>query len=134
MGKRKFLFMQFKFMKFNNRILGVVVGTTFILTPALALASFDTNLSVGARGGGVISLQQFLISRGLLASNLATGYFGNLTRQAVKGFQTSQSVAPVSGFFGPLTRAALAEYQKANGITPAVGYFGPKTMGHVNGR
>ncbi|MDO8548461.1 MAG: peptidoglycan-binding protein [bacterium] len=103
-------------MKFNSRVLGIVFGTAFIFTPALVFASFDSNLSFGARGSAVVSLQQFLISQKLLAGDLATGYFGNLTLRAVKGFQTSQGVTPVSGFFGPLTRAK-ANLLMSGGVT-----------------
>lgn len=87
----------------TNHISAALV-TALLLVPACALAAFDTNLTVGARGSAVIELQQFLISRGHLAADNATGYFGPLTLAAVKAFQSSQGILPVSGFFGPLTR------------------------------
>jgi len=90
----------------NIRARAAVTITIALLTlPSLAFASFDQNLSVGAHGSSVISLQQFLISRNLLSSDSATGYFGSLTLSAVKAFQTQQNISPPSGFFGSSTRA-----------------------------
>src|SRR5450756_1849040 len=90
----------------NIRARAAVTITIALLTlPSLAFPSFDQHLSVGAHGSSVISLQQFLISRNLLSSDSATGYFGSLTLSAVKAFQTQQNISPPSGFFGSSTRA-----------------------------
>ena len=101
-------------MRFSSMLYSLIIGTVLVVAPSFAFASYDTNLSFGSHGSAVVSLQQFLISQGLLESNLATGYFGNLTIQAVKAFQTNQDVSPVSGFFGPLTRA------KANALSSSL--------------
>ncbi|MBI3572491.1 hypothetical protein HY091_03105 [Candidatus Kaiserbacteria bacterium] len=75
--------------------------------------SLTLNLGLGTTGGGVLSLQQFLIAKHLGPAAAALKAHGG-TR-----------------YFGPLTRAALAEFQKSVGITPAVGYFGPKTRAYL---
>ncbi|MEN9647335.1 MAG: hypothetical protein RLY57_139, partial [Candidatus Parcubacteria bacterium] len=37
----------------------------------------------------------------------------------------------VSGYFGQLTKDAVIEFQKAKGISPAVGYVGVKTRAYI---
>ncbi len=68
--------------------------------------TFTVNLAQGTRSNDVKAVQEFLISKGKLASGLNTGYFGSLTLAAVKAYQTSKAITPVSGYWGPLTRAA----------------------------
>jgi len=87
--------------------IGIVIGSLFVVVPSLAFASFDTNLGYGASGPDVLSLQQFLVSQGLLSADSATGNFFSLTRAAVQTLQTQEGIAPASGFFGPLTRAKV---------------------------
>lgn len=62
---------------------------------------FNKNLTVGSRGADVTALQT------ALGVTPATGYFGSITKAAVKAYQTSNNISPVSGFVGPLTRASL---------------------------
>jgi len=84
----------------------LVGGLSLLALPSLALASYDTSLSIGARGSAVVSLQQFLISQNLLAAGNDTGYFGKLTLAAVKAFQTVFA-PPSDGIVGPKTWLAL---------------------------
>lgn len=89
-----------------------------LLGPSLALADFNTSLKYGSKGDSVREVQEFLIDQGDMQGP-ATGNFYSLTLAAVKKFQTSQSVQPVSGFWGPLTRAAAqsildGELQESN--------------------
>ena len=63
------------------------------------------NLSQGARGDDVRGLQEFLSSEGYLSAN-ATGYFGQLTAQAVAKWQESQGVSAV-GILGPMSRERI---------------------------
>lgn len=69
----------------------------------------------GSRGTDVTWLQQFLIGKNAGAAARAL-----------------MSVGP-TGYFGQLTRNALAEFQAAFTITPAHGYFGSKTRAVING-
>lgn len=74
------------------------------------------NLSIGAGGSDVNTLQRFLISanKGPAASALAqngpTNFFGELTRSALAEFQASVGINPSLGNFGPITR----EYLRTN--------------------
>lgn len=72
-----------------------------------SLRFFSSDLSFGMqRNPNVEQLQRFLISRGYLAENLATGNFLSLTRAAVRKFQEDNGIS-ATGFFGPLTRARV---------------------------
>ncbi len=84
----------------------VSLALALILSPGIALADFETNLTVGSRGTDVAVLQVFLNGLG--------------------------STLPITGYFGPLTRAELAKFQARENISPAVGYFGPLTRSRVN--
>jgi peptidoglycan hydrolase-like protein with peptidoglycan-binding domain len=63
------------------------------------------------RGADVKRLQAFLIQQdsGPFARQMAAtgpkGYFGWLTKQALKEFQKAAGIVPATGFFGPTTRA-----------------------------
>ena len=72
-------------------------------------------LARNARGADVSALQKFLISRGYLEEDAATGFFGALTEAAVREFQEAEGIvssgtAETSGFgaAGPRTREAIA--------------------------
>lgn len=77
--------------------------------------SFNRNLSLRFEGDDVKKLQYLLISKNTgpaaleLAQVGATGYFGNLTQQAVIEFQKAHNIVPALGFVGPLTRAKISE-------------------------
>lgn len=66
--------------------------------------TYSRNMTIGSRGDDVRSLQSFLVQKGFLGANLTTGYFGQLTRSAVREYQRNAGL-PATGFFGPLTRA-----------------------------
>jgi len=51
-------------------------------------------------------MQEFMISKGYLASGLNTSNYYLKTVEAVKAYQTAKSITPVNGRFGPLTRSA----------------------------
>jgi len=70
--------------------------------------NFARNLTVGSTGDDVIELQKVLIAAGYLKIAEPTGYFGPLTKAAVKLYQGAHGVI-TTGFVGPLTRAALNE-------------------------
>ncbi|OGG60429.1 hypothetical protein A3C86_02955 [Candidatus Kaiserbacteria bacterium RIFCSPHIGHO2_02_FULL_49_16] len=67
-----------------------------------ALKSF---IGFGDSGKDVLALQKRLSALGFFSGS-ATGYFGNVTKAAVKKFQTARNIQPV-GYVGPSTRAAL---------------------------
>lgn len=82
--------------------------------PAVSLAqttscTFTRSLTVGSRGADVSCLQDALIADDYLQIAASTGYFGKLTKAAVRKWQAAAGVSPTSGFFGPISRAAYAE-------------------------
>lgn len=68
-----------------------------------------SSLTKGSRGDKVKKLQQMLIDQGFLDKQYATGYFGPLTENALKSFQ-SKAGLPSSGSFDDTTSGALTNY------------------------
>jgi peptidoglycan hydrolase-like protein with peptidoglycan-binding domain/lysophospholipase L1-like esterase len=81
------------------------------LVPALAFASFERSLSLGSEGPDVSTLQTFLKDKGFYAFPEITGYFGEVTKDALAKYQASVGIEAV-GEVGPKTLALL------NGATP----------------
>ena len=77
--------------------IGVVLGASTF--------NFTQNLQLGSNGGDVTPLQNVLIAEGFL-NNAATGYFGVLTKAALKLYQAKYGISQ-TGTVGPLTRAQL---------------------------
>lgn len=72
-----------------------------------AAADFERDLFFGLRNDpDVITLQEFLRAHGYFAYPQSTGNYSILTRQAVRQFQESNGISPVSGYFGPKSRTA----------------------------
>ena len=98
--------------KFAQASLGLIAGASLLLVAGSAMAAtFERNLTVGSRGADVTALQT------AVGINPTTGYFGQLTKAAVKAYQTAHSISPVSGYVGPLTRSVL----NAGGTTVPTG-------------
>lgn len=78
-------------------------------SPAIpASQAFSADFGLGAKGGSVTTLQNFLEAKGFLTmpTGIAKGTFGALTRSAVRAYQKSKGIS-ATGFVGPLTRALL---------------------------
>jgi peptidoglycan hydrolase-like protein with peptidoglycan-binding domain len=88
-------------------------GATTPVTPTQAQVKTDRDMEFGMSGDDVKKLQAFLVAQntGLAAQALAKN--------------------GVSGYFGQLTKDAVIEFQKAKGISPAVGYVGVKTRAYI---
>lgn len=69
---------------------------------------FTRNLTLKVSGEDVFALQQFLITDGFLKNTEPTGYFGVLTKDALRAWQTSAGIS-ATGFFGPLSRGKISE-------------------------
>lgn len=81
----------------NNNAIGEVLGAeTF---------NFSRNLNSGTKGDDVTELQNRLTAEGVYNGPI-TGYFGSLTAQAVKAYQSKVGVSS-TGYVGPLTLAKL---------------------------
>ena len=87
--------------------------------PTSTCVSVTHNLSYGSRdsqtGGDVSSLQFMLQSKGYLNSD-PTGYFGLLTQNAVKSFQSANGILS-SGYVGSITRGKISSICGTNSIT-----------------
>ncbi|MEK7662078.1 MAG: peptidoglycan-binding protein, partial [Patescibacteria group bacterium] len=71
----------------------------------IATYVFNRDLKIGARGTDVTELQKYLTANAIY-SGPVTGYFGKLTKNAVKSYQKNNKL-PSYGFFGPMTRALV---------------------------
>jgi hypothetical protein len=64
---------------------------------------FQKNLEYGNTGIDVYSLQKFLVKKGY-GNFIATGFYGEKTRQAVINYQITKGIKPAAGYFYPITR------------------------------
>ena len=81
---------------------------------------FTRSLTVGARGDDVTCLQNYLTGAGHYSfSGGATGYFGNVTKNAVAAWQAANGVSPAAGYFGPLSQAKYNSMVVATTPAPA---------------
>lgn len=87
--------------------------------------SFTRDLTVGATGADVMTLQKFLNANGaqIAASGAGspgseTSYFGGLTKAAVAKFQAANGISPTAGYFGPITRAKASSMCSTTSTTP----------------
>lgn len=83
-----------------------IVSTPSASAPAPTTATYTRNFSIGDSGADISSLQSTLIAQGYLPIANPTGYFGQLTSEALAKWQTASGL-PGTGYFGPLTRAKL---------------------------
>jgi len=71
-------------------------------------AVFFRNLTIGSAGNDVKQLQALLVNEVGYPADLLTGYFGRITRDAVKRLQEKYGIKPTYGYFGEITRKALS--------------------------
>lgn len=101
--------------------LGLGVLTLALIFGGILIANAQTSaitsqLSLGSRGTEVTKLQTFLATDSTVyPSGLVTGYFGSLTEQAVRNFQTKYGIAAV-GRVGPITLAKINELIAGGGM------------------
>jgi len=90
------------------RILALIAEIQAKIAALTGVQAFATDLEYGMTNNSEVKrLQEFLISKGYLASGLNTGNYFSLTVEAVKAYQTAKGITPVAGYFGPKTRAAV---------------------------
>jgi hypothetical protein len=113
-------------MKLSTKILAVAFVAAIALVAVPALASFDSNLTIGSTGADVVALQTTLVAGGQLTmpAGVNMGYFGALTQAAVAKYQVANGITPAVGYFGPITRAAL----NAGGVVTPAGALCPNGM------
>ena len=106
---------------FNESALSNMVSFATPASPELFL--FERGLIIGVTGEDVTQLQELLAKdSSLYPEGLVTGFFGELTKQAVGRFQIRHGILvagdPVLGYVGPKTRAKLNELLVQQSITP----------------
>lgn len=96
-------------------LLVLLTGALAMPARAASCPALSSALARGARGANVAALQRFLIARGLLSADSATGYFGPLTERAVQALQRANGIVssgtPATTGFGRVgarTRALIA--------------------------
>src|ERR1700755_1626982 len=97
--------------------------------PASGHAVFSRTLRQGEHGADVRTLQTWLSEVGFTVP--ATGYFGSMTKHAVRTFQRSRRLAPASGTVGNQTAAALLANVDAATKASAVSVSSPASAGLV---
>ena len=90
--------------------------------------SFTRDLTLGATGADVTSLQQALIAKGHAIPAGATGLFGPQTQAAVIAWQKAAGITPAAGYFGPKSRAAFPCSSTTGPNTPAPAGTGLSVM------
>lgn len=97
-----------------------------------ACARITKTLSFGARGNDVLELQTYLASTGDLTSDAVSGYFGAMTRAALRTYQAREGIVSEGdeqttgwGVVGARTRARIAcGSDNARGATLSVSQSG----------
>lgn len=87
---------------------GLVVGLVLAFAPSVAMAGTYPLLKIGSSGTGVVKLQQELKEDGYFTYHTVTGYYGNITKQAVIAFQSAKGLS-ADGIAGNQTQTALYE-------------------------
>lgn len=86
-----------------------VPAATAAVQPRPLFGQITERLHRGSHGAQVLFLQKTLQALKFFpASETPTGYFGTITENALKAFQTSRNLESI-GIVGPLTRKALSE-------------------------
>ncbi|WP_163582873.1 peptidoglycan-binding protein [Gracilibacillus saliphilus] len=92
------------------RNLFVVMVASFlmmIIAPTITEAAIGDRILVnGSSGSDVAELQDYLMTKGVFPYHTSTGYYGNITEEAVKDFQRKRNLK-VDGIAGPETNHAV---------------------------
>ncbi len=109
-------------------VLGLLVSFPFITKAQTTSRSTTTVLSTGAEGADVAKVQQILIDKGLLIlpPNITTGYYGNLTTDAVSKYQAQVNI-PQTGVLDSATQTAIGVKVTATAATPVTPTYTPPT-------
>jgi peptidoglycan hydrolase-like protein with peptidoglycan-binding domain len=113
-------------------LLSILIGATALILSIFATRVHayevnivaDSNLTIGATGQNVVVLQGLLSELGYLTmpANVAPGYFGTLTKNALTQYQLSQGVSPSIGYFGPVTKIAMHQQFSSRGWLSMLGW------------
>lgn len=101
--------LQKKLASLEAELAGSGSTSTDTTVKANAWGKFVSDLAEGSKGEEVRALQLILIKKGLLESDKDTGYYGPMTKEAVRKFQMEKGIDAI-GVIGPMTRAKLNSY------------------------
>jgi len=100
--------------RFRNMFLVFVVGVILIAGPSFTEAAMgDRTLTNGSSGSDVAELQDYLMTKAVFPYHTSTGYYGDITVEAVKDFQRKRNLK-VDGIAGPQTNHALKVLRYGN--------------------
>ncbi len=101
--------------RFRNLIMVMVVGVLMMISaPTLTEAAMgDRILANGSTGSDVAELQDYLMTKGVFPYHTSTGYYGDITEEAVKDFQKKRNLK-VDGIAGPQTNNAVQVLRKGD--------------------
>lgn len=92
----------------------------------MAACTFTRALTVGMKGDDVKCLQSYLMDGSYYTySGGATGYFGNITKNAVASWQAAMGVSPAAGYFGAKSQAKYSALVAKSPPPPPPGPPGP---------
>lgn len=106
----KFMVREFEPVFIQMQLKGVAVPREIerLLADVADITSASArDLEVGAKGSDVSVLQTVLIQSGHLDIETPTGYFGPLTRKALRDYQSKNGISPATGYYGKVTRAYM---------------------------
>ncbi len=94
-------------IKYISRFLALIISLLLLAAIIGRIVPHEqqTVSSIGSYGNEVRAIQEKLKERGLFKANV-TGYYGEITRNAVKAFQKQQGITQ-TGTAGPITLKAL---------------------------
>ncbi|PJE74194.1 MAG: hypothetical protein COV01_01715 [Candidatus Taylorbacteria bacterium CG10_big_fil_rev_8_21_14_0_10_41_48] len=95
-------------------VLGGVVSTHYVQAQTEFSLFYGPDLFLGSTGQGVVELQGLLSELGYLKvpQGISLGYFGPLTLNALKDYQSSIGVIS-TGYYGTLTKNQMISVFKA---------------------
>lgn len=106
---------------YSYRKLLSIIGIVCITVSSASALSLYRQLQIGMSGSDVRELQSYLAQNSsIYPEGIISGYFGNLTREAVRRFQAIAGISQV-GRVGPQTMTALnsGNFINSNGNTIA---------------
>lgn len=93
--------------RFRAMFMVFVVGVLMITAPLFTEAALgDRTLANGSSGSDVAELQDYLMTKGVFPYHTSTGYYGDITEEAVKDFQRKRNLK-VDGIAGQQTNHAV---------------------------
>ncbi len=101
-------------------VLSLVLIVLFVSVSSLSAQTLSRQLSIGARGSDVSTLQTFLATNpAIYPQGLVTGYFGFLTKAAVSNFQSANGLT-ADGIAGRNTIAVIQGQMTSGMVSNAI--------------